>query len=136
MRVALPGTQVLFAFLLTVPFSARFDRTTAFQKDVFFATLLGAALGTALLLTPAALHRMLFQRGEKAHIVRVAHLMTVSALGVLAVTVSGVILLITSLLFTVTAAWIVASMVFLVFGFLWFVLPLGPRIRGPRRNGR
>ena len=64
LRVALPGVQILFAFLLTVPFSAGFERTTAFQRDVLFATLMLTALSTTCLIAPSAAHRLRFHQGD------------------------------------------------------------------------
>jgi Family of unknown function (DUF6328) len=128
-RLALPGAQVLFAFLLTVPFTTRFETTTAFQRDVFFATLVGAALTTALLLTPTALHRLRFGLGDKRRIVKTANRVTLAALAVLAVTMSGVVLLVTSLIFTIWVAWIVAAATLTVTAGLWFALPLATRFR-------
>jgi Family of unknown function (DUF6328) len=84
LRIALPGVRVLFAFLLTVPFGARFDDTTEVQRDVYFATLLGTAVATAFLMAPTALHRLRFSQGDKDDIVRVAHLLTLCGLVALA----------------------------------------------------
>ena len=73
LRVALPGVQVLFAFLLTVPFSQRFAQTTEFQRDVYFSALMSVAVATALLITPSAFHRIRFRRRDKAYLLRVAN---------------------------------------------------------------
>jgi Family of unknown function (DUF6328) len=94
--------------------------------------LLGAALTTALLLTPAALHRLRFGLGDKRRIVQTAHRITLVALGVLAVTMSGVVLLVTSLIFTIWVAWIVAAATLAVTAGLWLALPLATRFRGDR----
>ena len=70
--MALPGVQVLFAFLLTVPFSARFGSITPLQEVVFFATLVCAALSAALLLAPSAHHRLLWRCHARERRLRVA----------------------------------------------------------------
>src|SRR3954454_12554999 len=67
-RVVQTGVQVLFAFLLTAPLAARFGRLDAFQRDVYFVTLLATGAAAVLLIAPTAYHRLLFQRGEKAHL--------------------------------------------------------------------
>ena len=73
LRVALPGAQVLLAFLLTVPFATRFGRTTEGQRDALFACLLLTALGTVLLMAPSMYHRLRWTRGGKSDVVRIAH---------------------------------------------------------------
>ena len=73
LRVAQTGVQILFAFLLTLPFSNGFPRTTAFQKDVYIVALLAAAASTALIIGPVAFHRALFRQGRKPELVRYAH---------------------------------------------------------------
>ena len=83
LRVVLPGVQVLFAFLLTIPFSARFDQTTDFQRGVFFVTLLSTTVATVLLIAPAALHRMRFRQGVKGDIVEVSHHLALGGLAAL-----------------------------------------------------
>ena len=128
-RVAVPGVQVLFAFLLTVPFTQAWDRTTDLQQDVYFATLLLTAIATALLLAPSAVHRLLFQRGDKHYIVALANRVTLAGLGALALAVTGAVFLVTDVLFDITAAAIAAGC---IFGFtvgLWYALPLSRRFR-------
>ena len=73
LRVALPGVQVLFAFLLGVPFTQRFGEVTDLQKDVYFLTFLCAAVATALLIAPSAYHRLDWRRGDKEHLLVVSN---------------------------------------------------------------
>src|SRR2546421_6407122 len=73
LRVALPGVQVLFAFLLTVPFQQRFQTASTFEKNVYFVALCSAALASILLIAPSAYHRVEFRLQDKAHIVDVAN---------------------------------------------------------------
>src|SRR5512132_3521469 len=68
LRVALPGVQVLFAFLLGVPFTQRFGQMSELQKDVYFVTFLCAAASTALLIAPSAYHRLEWRQGDKEHL--------------------------------------------------------------------
>lgn len=124
LRVALPGVQVLFAFLLTVPFSSRFTELTEFQVDLYFAILLGAALSTALFIAPTAGHRILFRRQQKEYLVVVYNRFTLAALGMLALSMCGVIALISDLLFGATATLIVTAASLLTFTGLWYVGPM------------
>ena len=94
LRVALPGVQVLFAFLLTVPFQQRFEDVTNFQRDVYVVTLLFSALTTALLIAPTAYHRLNFRQGDKEHIVKVSSGLTIAGLVALSLAMSGAVLLV------------------------------------------
>jgi O-antigen/teichoic acid export membrane protein len=124
LRVALPGVQVLFAFLLAVPFQPRFEDTTLFQRDVYFATLLCAAVASALLIAPSAYHRLNFRRHDKEHIVDMAARLTIAGLAALSVAMSGAVLLVTDWLFDGAIVAITIVLVALMFSVLWFVLPL------------
>jgi len=109
LRVALPGVQVLFAFLLAVPFQARFADATTFQRDVYFATLVLSALASVLLIAPSALHRLNFRTVEKRRIVFLSNTLTVWGLLVLALAMTGVMLLIGDVLFGRVAALVIAG---------------------------
>ncbi len=65
LRVALPGVQVLFAFLLAVPFQQGFEKITPFQKDVYFGTLICTAISAVMLISPSAYHRLTFRYQQK-----------------------------------------------------------------------
>jgi hypothetical protein len=124
LRVALPGVQVLFAFLLVVPFSQGWKQVTALQRDVYFATLMCAAVSTALLIAPSALHRILFRRHEKEHIIVTGTKQLIAGLVFLALAMVGTILLITDVLFGTAMVVAFTALTAAVFGALWFVLPL------------
>ena len=124
LRVALPGVQVLFGFLLTVPFTQRFRSLTSFQESLYFATLLCTALTTALLVAPTANHRLLFHKRDKEYIVMVANRYAVAGIALMALSMCGVILLISDLLFDGPAPVGAACVAALAFGWLWFVRPL------------
>jgi len=132
LRVALPGVQVLFAFLLTVPFTQRFTLLTAAQEKVYYATLLATAAATVLLIAPSAHHRINFRRREKAYIVFFANKLTIVGLGFLALAMSGVILLITDILYGKTATVIATGVTLLAFATMWYVLPIARRMRRDR----
>lgn len=130
LRVALPGVQVLFAFLLAVPFQAGFRRVTVFQRDVYFATLCCALLASACLIAPTPFHRLTFRLHQKRALVRIANRLTIAGLGLLAVAMSGVILLISDVLFGTAAAVVATVLSAATFALLWGVLPLLYRSRG------
>jgi hypothetical protein len=134
-RVALPGVQVLFAFLLTVPFSARWDRTTGLQRDTFFATLLLTAVATVMLMAPTAIHRMRFEQGDKRHIVRTGHRLVTAGIGVLGLAMTTAVFLITDVLFSTRAAVGVAAGFLTLVLLVWFAAPLSRRFTRDRAPG-
>jgi Family of unknown function (DUF6328) len=130
LRMVLPGVQILFAFLLIVPFAQRFAELTGLQRNVFFATLLCTAAATALLIAPSAHHRLLFRQGAREHRLRVGNLLTIFGLIFLVPAMVGVIFVITDLMFGLMGAVAVTVLMALVFGLLWFALPLWYRRNG------
>jgi hypothetical protein len=133
LRVALPGVQVLFAFLLTVPFTQRFSALTAAQEKIYYATLLATALATALLIAPSAHHRLSFRQQDKAYVVLLANKLTIAGLGFLALAMCGVVLLITDVLYGATATVTATAAAAFVFAVLWYAIPVVRRLRrGPR----
>jgi hypothetical protein len=124
LRVALPGVQILFAFLLTVPFSVRFDKLTTFQRDVYYVTLMATALSTACLIAPSAAHRLRFHKGERAWLVESSNRLMIVGLCFLALALAGSVLLITDVMFDGARVWIYAGAVSLLIVGLWFLRPL------------
>jgi len=122
LRVAMPGVQVLFAFLLAVPFQQRFAAVTDFQKDVYFATLLAAAAASALFIAPTAYHRLVFHLGDKAHLIAVAQRFALAGLVALALAMNGAVLLVTDVLFDGPIVVVTSVVTALLFAGLWFVL--------------
>jgi hypothetical protein len=116
--------QVLFAFLLTVPFNQRFTELSTVQRDVFFATLLCTAAATALLIAPSAHHRLLFRKGLREQRLRMGNLLAILGLVFLVPAMVGVVFVITDLIFGSAAALVVTVAMALLFSLLWFVLPL------------
>lgn len=129
LRVALPGVQVLFAFLLALPFQQRFDETTSFQRDVFFAGLSLAFLASALLIAPTAVHRLNFRAHDKERIVLVSNRLVIAGTGVLALAMICVMALIADFLFGASTTIVVTAVSTLSFLLLWVALPLGRRVR-------
>src|SRR4051794_36076330 len=132
LRVVMPGVQVLFGFLLTVPFQQRFATVTDFQKDVYFVTLLLTAASAAFLMGPTAFHRLTFREGQKPYLVRLGTRQTIAGMVLLALAMNGAILLLTDVLFhTLTVAITVAGMSAL-FTWLWFGLAWRRKASGKR----
>ena len=129
LRVALPGVQILFAFLLTVPFSARYEQLTRFQLDVYYVTLLATALSAACLIAPSAAHRLRFHQGDRVWLIESANALTIAGLAFLAAAMSGVVLLITDVLFDGARVWAYPALVWAVIVALWFGRPLSRRLR-------
>jgi cation transport ATPase len=129
LRVAMPGVQVLFAFLLAVPFQQRFETVNAFQRDVYLGTLLAAATATAFLIAPSAYHRIAFQAHEKEHIIHMGTRQFVCGIVALAVAMDGAVLLVTDVLFKTTTVIVVLVGVSAMFIWLWFGIGLWRRSR-------
>lgn len=129
LRVALPGVQVLFAFLLAVPFQQGFTKITDFQKNVYFATLMSTAIAAILLISPSAYHRLTFRYQQKRKLIFYANRFTIAGLVFLALAMTGAVMLITDVLYGTAATAITCGLVALGFLFFWFVLPLQRRLR-------
>jgi hypothetical protein len=129
LRVAMPGVQVLFGFLLAVPFQQRFETVNAFQRDVYFVTLIAGAVATAFLIAPSAYHRIAFQTHEKPRIIKVGTLQFVCGLVALAVAMNGAVLLVTDFIFGGTTVIVTVAAVASLFIWLWFGIGLWRRMR-------
>ena len=124
LRVALPGVQVLFAFLLGVPFTQRFAQTSELQRDVYFLTFICAAAATALLIAPSAYHRLNWRQADKEHLLVVSNRLAIAGTALLAVAIAGTVFVVTDLLFDATSAALVAAATAAFFGWFWYALPL------------
>ena len=120
LRVAGLGVQVLFGFLLSLPFTNRFTRLSHGQRDLYLATLVLSALATALLLGPVAYHRLVFRRGMKESLVRTASVMAIGGLAVVGLAVSAAVLLVTGFVASEVPAVLITVFVAGVFGIVWF----------------
>ncbi len=128
LRVALPGVQVLFAFLLGVPFTQRFAQATGLQKDAYFFTFLCTAAATALLIAPSAYHRLTWRQGDKEHLLKVGNAFTIAGTFFLAVAISAAVFVVTDLLFATTAAALLTGATAAFYALFWYVLPLLRRL--------
>lgn len=133
LRVAIPGVQVLFAFLLTVPFAQRFGEATDFQRDAYFVALLSAAVASVLLIAPAAQHRVLFRSRDKERLLRRSNRYASAGMGVLAVAISSAVLLVVDFIFGRGRGLAAAGVLLLLLAWWWLAEPWMHRLR--RRNG-
>jgi hypothetical protein len=125
LRVALPGVQVLFAFLLVLPFQSGFPDVTAFQEKVYFATLLCTAIASVMLIAPSARHRIRFRKDDKAYVVFTANRLTIAGLAFLGLGMVGAIVLVSDFLFGAVTTIIATLFVAGALSWLWFGSPLG-----------
>jgi hypothetical protein len=130
LRVVMPGVQVLFGFLLTVPFQQRFETIDDFQRIVYFVTLLLVAAASAFLMGPSAFHRLTFREGQKPYLVRLGTRQTIVGMALLALAMNGVLLLLTDILFHTTMVVVTVTVATALFGWLWFGLALWRRASG------
>ena len=131
LRVALPGVQVLFAFLLAVPFAQGFEHTTGFQRALFFVVMSLTAVSLAFLIAPSAWHRLRFRQKDKERILLASNKMSIAGLGFLALAMTGAVMLIADFIYSPTLTILSGVAAAIVYALLWYVLPLlGPR--GPR----
>lgn len=134
--MALPGVQVLFAFLLAVPFQQNFSEITPFQERVYFVTLLCTAISAALLISPTAYHRLTFHLQQKRELVFLSNRLAIAGLGFLALAMTGAILLITDVLFGGVATVVFGVAAATMFAVLWGLLPLRRRLSLTREKRR
>jgi len=130
LRVALPGVQFLFAFLLVVPFQQRGAELTEFQRDVYFVTLVAAAVATGLLIAPAAQHRVLFRQHDKEILLRRSHRSAFAGLVVLAIAICSAVLMVTDVVFDLTQAWITTGVIAALLIYWWIAVPYWHRAHG------
>ena len=129
LRVALPGVQVLFAFLLAVPFSQRFERVTDLQKDMYMVALLCTVGGSIFLIAPATFHRIRFRDRDKESLLFISNRFAIAGTVLLAFAMTAAVFLVTDLLFKATITAVITGLVGGLFALVWFVLPLLREVR-------
>ena len=132
LRVLGTGIQILFAFLLTIAFQARFAQTTVFEKDVYLATMMASGLAAALLIAPVALHRFLFRFGVKDEVVTLTNRIAICGLVALSVAMVGAILLVGVWVGGAFFGWMSAGCAAAILGLGWFCGPAFLRHRTQR----
>jgi hypothetical protein len=134
LRVALPGVQVLFAFLLAIPFANGFPKLSELDRDVYFVALVATMVSTALLITPSAYHRFVFRQHDKEQLLETSNRLTIAGLGALAVAMTCSVFVIADFIFKWPMTIIVTILTPVLFGFFWYALPLGRRAQLERRE--
>ena len=128
LRVALPGVQVLFAFLLAVPFANGWQKVTAVQKDAYMVALLSALAGSVFLIAPSAWHRILFRNRDKEQLLKASNVFAVVGVFCVAIGMSASVFLVSDVIYDDRTATIVTALAALLFSIVWFVLPLLRRV--------
>ncbi|MGK2878663.1 MAG: DUF6328 family protein [Solirubrobacterales bacterium] len=131
LKVALPGVQVLFAFLLAVPLSPNFEKVNGFEKALFFATLASTAISAALLIAPSAIHRIDFRNRDKGSMIVLFNRISIYGLIFTALSMVGALTFIADLLYGKYATIVTATLASAMFVVFWFVLPIRRRLQRP-----
>jgi amino acid transporter len=134
LRVALPGVQVLFAFLLVVPFSNGFPKLGELDRDIFFVAFITTALSTVFLIAPSSYHRLRWRAHDKERMLHVSNLLTIVGLALLAVSITCVVFVITDFLFHRAWAAAFTALIAVAFMLLWYGLPLAGAIADRRAD--
>jgi hypothetical protein len=129
LRIAGTGIQVMFAFLLVVPFNTGWKQVDGFERTVYFVTLLLLALAAFLLMAPPIHHRLLFRHGEKPFLIRVGNYMAIGGMICLGLGFVGILVLISDVVVGGAAPAVVGVLALALVAGLWFVLPLARRER-------
>jgi hypothetical protein len=124
LRVAGTGIQVMFAFLLVVPFNTGWNQVDSFERTVYFVTLLLVATSAFLLMAPPVHHRILFRRGEKRFLVRLANNLAIAGMSLLALGFVGILVLLSDVVLGGAAPVIIGALSAAFLAGLWFVLPI------------
>jgi hypothetical protein len=132
LRVALPGVQMLFGFLLAVPFSQRFAAISTNQRLLYYIAFISAAGASVCFIAPTSFHRIVWQRGRKAVLLKVSNVLAIAGTVCLAVSITTVVLFITSYLYGSSHAAIAGGLILAALVSLWYLLPLAVRIHRVR----
>ena len=133
LRVALPGVQVLFAFLLAVPFANGFPKLGKVDRDIFFVAFIATALATVLLIAPSSYHRLRWRQHDKERLLVISNGMTIAGLACLAVAITSTVFVITDFLFHRWWAAAFTALIGACFLLLWYGLPLAAAIQDRRK---
>ena len=129
LRVALPGVQMLFGFLLAVPFTQKFAAITTTQRHVYFATFMSTAFATIFFIAPTAYHRLRFRQHDKEQLVRTSNALTIVGTAFLALALAGAVFVVSDLVFKATVTAIATAVTAGALGLLWYGLPGYRRLR-------
>ena len=126
-RVALPGVQVLFAFLLTVPFAAGWKDTTDLQKDVYVCAVVAAAIAAIFMIAPSSYHRLLFRQPHKEHMLMTSNKLLIIGMVFLALSICMCVFLVVDFVISIPWALTLTGLVGLLMIVLWYLMPLNRR---------
>jgi hypothetical protein len=124
LRVALPGVQVLFAFLLTLPFTNRFERISGAERLVYFVALLSTTLASALMIAPSAYHRLRFRDHDKERLIHTSNRLMIVGMGALVVAMTCAVFVIADLIYGSTVGIATAGVTAAVFAWFWWGIPM------------
>jgi len=127
LRVVGLGVQVLFGFLLSLPFTMRFTKLDGVQRDLYLTSLVLAAVATTLLIGPVAYHRLVFRQGMKEQLVRFANALAIFGLAAVAGAVLIAVLFVTDFVAGAVAAGLITAVLGCMLAVLWFAVPLTQR---------
>jgi amino acid transporter len=133
LRVALPGVQVLFAFLLIVPFSNRFPELGELDREIYFVAFIATAVSTVLLIAPSSYHRLRWRQHDKERMLVISNALTIAGLAALAVAITSTVFVITDFVFHRSWAALFTAIVALLFLVFWYGLPLASALAERRR---
>jgi amino acid transporter len=136
LRVALPGVQVLFAFLLIVPFSNGFPKLSGFDRDIYFVAFIATAVSTVLLIAPSSYHRLRWRQRDKERMLVVSNYLTIAGLAALAIAITATVFVITDFVFHRAWASTFTAIVAALFLVFWYGLPLASAMRDRRQPRR
>ena len=128
-RVAQTGVQVLFGFLLTVPFTMRFDTLGSGQRVLYFGSLAIAGAAAMLLIAPSSHHRILFRCGDKPHLVRLANRYAIAGLACVGLAMAGALVFVADVVFDDVMAAVAGGVAALACTWCWYLQPLLRRRR-------
>jgi O-antigen/teichoic acid export membrane protein len=134
LRVATLGVQVLFGFLLGLPFTSRFSHLHDWQRWLYLAVVMLSGISVVLLVAPVAYHRLLFRRHQLGYLLRAANVLAIGGMIAVALAVTCAVLLVTSFVQPGAPAIALSGVVALLFTVLWFLLPLARRTQLPAQS--
>jgi len=136
LRVGTLGVQVLFGFLLGLPFTLRFSRLEVWQRWLYLGVVMASSVSIVLLVAPVAYHRLLFRRHQLESLLRAANVMAIAGMVAVALAVTGAVLLVTSYVQPGVPTPVLTIIIGVLFASLWFALPLTRRRKAPRRDSQ
>ena len=134
LRVALPGVQVLFAFLLLLPFQGTFDRVTPFERVLYVVAFLAATASSILLIAPSTYHRIRFRDGDKKRMLETSNRLLLGGTMCLALSIAAVTFLIADWLFGSVVGGALAAIVAALVAWFWYGMPLSRKLQD-RQDG-